>query len=121
MLERLVTFCFDAQAQGDADGVHVFQALRGFTLVGASLCAEALTGTPTAFDVDVQDDGSDVITALAAHTAGTPGTWLSTALGGSNDPVHVAADSTVEIDVNFTGGSSPTADYHVQLWATLDE
>ena len=57
---------------------------------------------------------------MAANTAGTPGTWKSTALGGSETPVKVAADSSVEIDVNLVAGSSPTADYHVDLWVLLD-
>ena len=120
MNENLVVFDFDAQAQVDADSVHGFYAVKGFTIIGASLEAEAFTGTPTAFDIDVQDDGTDVITALTASTALTPGTWLSTAVGGAETPVKVAAASEVEIDVNLTGGSTPTADYHLQLWVLMD-
>ena len=39
---------------------HEFTALAGFTLVGASLCAASFTGTPTGFNVDVNDDGAVV-------------------------------------------------------------
>ena len=121
MSDRMVAINFSAQAQGDADGVHTLYAVRTLTIVGVTVCAEAFTGTPTAFDIDVQDDGTDVITAVAASTAGTAGTWLATHLGGTNDPVEVAAGSEIEIDVNFTGGSSPTADYDVTLWCLLGE
>lgn len=121
MSDRMVAFTFSNQAQGDADGVHTLYAMRTLTIVGVSLCAEAFTGTPTAFDVDVQDDGTDVITAVTASTAGTAGTWKSKHLGGTNDAVEVAAGSEIEIDINFTGGSSPTADYDVTLWCLLGE
>ncbi len=120
-MHNLSMFTFAAEAQADADGVHEFYAVVGFTIWGASLCAEALTGSPTAFTVDVQDDGTDVITALAASTAGTPGTWLTAALGGSETPVSIAAGSSVEVDVNLTAGSTPTADYTLVLFVTLDE
>lgn len=99
-----------------ANTYHEFTAAAGFTIAGASLCAASFTGSPTGFNVDVNDDGAAVVTALAANTAGTPGTWLSTALGGSADPIAVARGSNVTVDVNFAGGSSPTADYTLVLW-----
>jgi len=113
---NLLVFNFSAQAQPDADGVHTLYTPIGLTLVGVTLCAEAFTGTPTGFNVDIQDDGTDVITAVAANSAGTPGSWLASHLGGSLTPVAIAAGSEVEIDVNLTGGTSPTADYDVTLW-----
>lgn len=113
---NLLSFTFSAQAQADADGVHTLYAPVGLTLVGVTVCAEAFTGSPTGFNVDVQDDGADVVTAVAANTAGTPGSWLAAHLGGSESAVAIAAGSEVEIDVNLTGGSSPTADYDVTLW-----
>ena len=96
---------------------HEFTALQGMTIVGVSLCAASFTGSPTGFNVDLNDDGAAVITALAANSAGTPGEWRSTAMGGTNEPVHVARGSNVTVDVNFTGGSAPTADYTLAIWA----
>ncbi len=116
MSDRLVTFTFSSQAQADADGVHTLYTPLGLTLVGVSVTAEAFTGSPTGFNVDIQDDGADIVTAVAANTAGTPGTWLSTHLGGSETPIAIAAGSEVEVDVNLVGGSTPTADYDVTLW-----
>ena len=121
-MHRLVPMVFTIEAQDDADGVIEFDVPVGMTILGVSLCAEAFTGTPTAFTIDIQDDGTDTaISALAASTAGTPGTWYTPALGGTNAPVHIAAGSDVEVDVNLAGGSSPTADFTLVLYVTLDE
>ena len=90
---------------------HKFTALQGFNVVGLSLWRVALTGTPTGFNVDLNDDGVGVITALAANTAGAGGEWKSTAVGGRADPVTIARGSAVTVDINFAGGSTPTAEY----------
>ena len=119
MSAQLITFNFSAQAQADADGVHTIQVPFGITIVGVTVCAEAFTGSPTGFNIDIQDDAADVITAVAANAAGTPGEWTSTHFGGSNDPVVVAAGSEVEVDVNLTAGSSPTADYDITIFALV--
>jgi len=120
-MQNMKALVFTLEAQADADGVIEFDVPVGMTILGASLCAEAFTGTPTAFTVDIQDDGTDVIAAITASTAGTPGTWYTPALGGSETPVKIAAGSDVEVDVNLTAGSSPTADFTLVLYVTLDE
>lgn len=120
-MHNLSAMVFCAQAQLDADGVFEFDAPVGFTIWGASLCAEAFANAPTGFNVDIQDDATDVITAIAANTALTPGTWLTPALGGTQTPVTIAAGSDVEVDVNLVGGSTPTADFTLVLYVTLDE
>jgi hypothetical protein len=116
MSDRLLTFNFSAQAQSAADGVHSIKVPFGVTIVGVTVCAEAFTGTPTGFNVDIQDDTVDVIVAVAANTAGTPGEWKSTHFGGTNAPVAVAAGSRIEVDVNLTAGTTPTADYDVAIF-----
>ncbi len=113
---NLLSITFTAQAQGDADGVHGVELPVGMTLVGVSLRPEAFTGSPTGFDVDIQAGGVDVVTAVAANTAGTAGSWRSAHFGGSAAPVAIAAGATLEVDVNFTGGTTPTADYDLVLW-----
>lgn len=114
--EVMRVLSFTVEGQEDADGVIEFEALEDMTVVGVSLCAEAFAGTPTGFDVDVQDDGGDVITGVDASTAGTPGTWKSVHMGGSESAVHIAAGSSVEVDVNLTGGTSPTADFTLLIY-----
>jgi len=100
----------------DADSVVGFEALEDMTIVGVSVNATVFTGSPTGFTIDIQDDGTDVIAATAANTALTPGTWQSVHMGGTEAPVHIAAGSEVEIDLNLTGGSSPTATFTVMIW-----
>ena len=39
----------------------------------------------------------------------------NTATGGSNDVVNVARGSVLSIDLNFVGGTTPTADYTLVL------
>jgi len=121
MSDRLVVFTFTAEAQADADGVHQFKTPNALTVVGVDVVAEAFTGTPTGFTVDIQDDGTDVITAVSAPTAKTVGTWRSTHFRGSNDPVTIAAGSTVDIDINLAGGTSPKADYTITLYGLMGE
>jgi hypothetical protein len=114
--EVMRVLSFTIEGQDDADGVIEFEALEGMTIVGVSLCAEAFTGSPTAFTVDIQDDGSDVIAAVTASTAGTPGTWKTPHMGGTETPVEIAAGSSVEVDVNLADGSTPTADFTLLIY-----
>jgi hypothetical protein len=114
--EVMRVLSFTIEGQDDADGVIEFEALEAMTIVGVSLCAEAFTGSPTGFDIDIQDDGSDVISTVAAATAGTPGTWKTPHMGGTQTPVTIAAGSSVEVDVNLTDGSTPTADFTLLIY-----
>ena len=85
----------DTVAMGD--GEVAWTTATNLTIVYVS-------GAPTADDtggtIDIQVAGSDVITAIDCHLTATPGTWISTALGGTNTPVAVAAAAIVELDFN---------------------
>jgi len=67
------------------------------TIVGVSACPQADDADAT---VDINDDGTGVITAVDASDADAPGTWEATGYGGTEDPVVIAAGSDVNIDVN---------------------
>lgn len=121
MNDRLVTFTFTSEAQAAGSAVHAFQPWNDITIVAVDLYPEEFSGSPTAFNIDIQDDGTDVITGIDANTAGTVGTWRSTHTRGSNDPVTIKGGSKVSIDVNFTGGTSPTADYTITIYALMGE
>ena len=114
--EVMRVLCFEKAPLVDTDSVIAFQALEAMTIVGVSLEATVFTGTPTGFTVDIQDDGTDVIAAITANTALTPGVWQSVHMGGTNAPVHIAAGSEVEVDLNLTGGSSPTAAFTLLIY-----
>ena len=116
MSEVMRTLGFHVSPIAATDSVVDFQALEDMTIVGVSFCAEVFTGTPTGCTIDIQDDGTDVIAAITADTALTPGVWQSVHMGGTNAPVHVVAGSEVEIDLNLTGGTTPTASFSVVIW-----
>ena len=116
MSEVMRTISFHVSPIAATDSVVDFQALEDMTIVGVSLCAEVFTGTPTGCTIDIQDDGTDVIAAITADTALTPGVWQSVHMGGTNAPVHIVAGSEVEIDLNLTGGSTPTASFSVVIY-----
>jgi len=121
---QILSFTADSQA-AQAPWVE-FQALKGFYLVGAQICAQTFTGAPTSVNIDVNDDGAAIagFTAVPSEaTAGTPAITKTTGLGGSVAlPAHVDADSIVAIDINFVAGTAPTVtDFCVLLYILVDE
>lgn len=103
-----------------ADPVWEFTTPHGFTVVGLSLCGQSFGGAPTSWNIDVVDDGADVISAAASHTAaGTPGVWKSKHVGGAAEPVAIAAGSVVGVALNVVGGSSPTVSKLAVIMWTL--
>lgn len=111
MDERTVLIPFYFAATADADGVWLQEAPQDLDIVGVFYTLHTVTGSPTGANIDIQDDGADAITAIAlsAFTAGSTASWKTPHLGGSQTPVHVAAGSDLEIDLNLSGGTSPTA------------
>ncbi len=75
----------------------------GATLVYASVAPHEDDASAT---MDIQDDGSDIVTAIAAATHLTPGEWISTHCGGSETPVAIAAGSELELDFNSAAGGN---------------
>jgi hypothetical protein len=120
-MSKLMCVGFSAQAQGDADAVHGFKAPVGLTLVGVTVYPEGFSGSPTGFNLDVNVGETEVVKALAADTAGASGEWKTGHFGGSQAPVAVAGGDLVTVDINFAGGSTPTADYDVQLFLLVGE
>lgn len=100
MLEALAEIVFHLVTQADADGVSGAYVPKDFMLTGISVFANAtgITGTPTTATIDIQDDGTDIVTAQDVSSNGY--TELTT-------PLYIAAESVIEIDLNFSGGSSP--------------
>lgn len=68
--------------------------------------------------IDINDDGTGVITAIDASDKDAPGSWLSVHAGGANEPVSIAAGSVLSLDVN----NGAVANRHdVQIWALIGE
>ena len=68
--------------------------------------------------VDLNDDGTAAIAALACATAATPGRWKSTHVGGTNEPVFIAAGSLCSLDANSAAADTDIA---VTLWLLVGE
>ena len=51
-------------------------------------------------NIDVLDDGTDIVTNVDASDHDVPGEWASVHAGGTNAPVSIAAGSEMIIDVN---------------------
>src|SRR5512139_927026 len=99
MNERLITVAIEAGEVGVTLGntFKYITALVPLTVVGVVCSASA---DDAGLTVDINDDGSGVITAIACATAATPGTWKTTHIGGTQTPVHIAKDSVISFDAN---------------------
>ena len=104
MNERLGVIPFRLDSQGDADGVAGVYVPRDFLLTGISVFV-SISGSPSAATADIQDDGVDIVTGE------------SIAANGLKDvtDANIAGGSVVEVDLNFTGGSSPAATGEIAL------
>lgn len=95
------------------DAWQYFYAPFDMTVVymeaGASVDDAGLT-------VDLNDDGTAAIAALACATAATPGRWRSTHVGGSQTPVFIAAGSLCTLDANTAAADTEIA---VTIYALL--
>ncbi len=99
MNERLIEIALEAGEVGITlgDAYKYYTTPVPLTVVGVVCSASANDADLT---VDVNDDGTGVISAIACATAATPGTWKSTHFGGANAPVHIAKDSVISLDAN---------------------
>lgn len=115
MNEKMVVLNFRKGQVGVTlgDAYQYFYAPFDMTVVymeaGASADDAGLT-------VDLNDDGSAAIAALACATAATPGRWQSTHVGGSQTPVFIAAGSLCTLDAN---NAAADTEITVSIWALL--
>ena len=65
--------------------------------------------------LDINDDGSGVITEIDCADKEDPGEWISTHFGGSNDPVKVDADSELSFDANDATAATTIKGYMLVL------
>ena len=101
MKEVMQTLCFNVTDPIDTAtvGANGFLTILpyDYTIIYVSVSPmEDDTGAT----IDLQDDGTDIITAIDASDHDVPGEWISTAAGGAQTPVHVAAGSELEVDFN---------------------
>lgn len=119
MNERLVKMSYNLTDPTDA------AALAALTLheyIPFGLTIVAVSAAPMEDDagatIDINDDGTGVITAVDASDADVPGTWLSTHVGGTETPVVIAAGSELSIDVNLAASGNRI---DISVWALVSE
>jgi len=97
MNERMIEISLEAGEVGVTLGENYkyFTALVPLTVVGVVCSASA---DDAGLTVDVNDDGTGVISGIACATAATPGTWKSTHIGGTETPVYIAKNSVISLD-----------------------
>jgi hypothetical protein len=95
---------------GLTTGAGYFMLPVSATLVYA---AAAPYEDDTGATISLKDDGTDILTGLDVSDKDVPGVWKSTHFGGTNDPVRIAKDSEMSIDV-LAGAVANRFD--VDLW-----
>lgn len=117
MNERLVVLNFDEGEVGITLGANYRYLTTpcDLTVVFASV-------SPSVDDadcsVDINDDGTGVITAIDCSDQNVPGTWKSTHMGGTNAPVTIAAGSLLSFDANSAAANTRIM---VSIWALTGE
>jgi len=97
-------------------------ALYRYITVPCALSIVAVYVSPSVNDasatIDINDDGTASVSAIACAVAATPGSWISTHFGGAETPVAVAADSVLSLDANSaTSGTR----IKVEIWCLTGE
>jgi len=90
-------------------GVTLGALFRYFT-TDVPLTIIGVTVSPSVDDagltIDINDDGTGVITAIDASDLDVPGTWKSTHLGGAQTPISIAAGSVISFDANSAAANT---------------
>lgn len=107
MNERLISYNLNiadpVEGSAAGDSAAIVMVPFGATLIYVSVSPfEDDTGAT----IDVQDDGTDIVTAVDASDKDVPGEWASIHAGGSEDPVAIAAGSEIEIDLNSAAAAN---------------
>lgn len=116
MNNRLVAIALPAVFPGAAvalgDDYAYFTTPCDLTVVYVSAAPSQADADLT---LDINDDGSGVITAISCAVVATPGTWKSIHMGGANSPVHIAAGSKVSFDANGAANATQIVGFMLAL------
>lgn len=107
MNEKLVSYNLSLFDPDDGAGMSTSAWLGmvpfNATLVYASVSPHEDDAGAT---IDIQDDGTDIVTAIDASDHDVPGEWISTHCGGTQTPQVIAAGSELEIDANAVAATT---------------
>lgn len=101
----------------DGEAGVTLGALYRYFHVFSDITIVAVAASPSVDDasttIDINDDGTAAISAVTCAVKATPGTWKSTAIGGTNAPVVISRDSVVSLDANSATAGTRIM---VQIW-----
>jgi hypothetical protein len=119
MNERLLVYSLNIGDPDEAQAVGASGWL-GMMPIGATLIYASVSPMEddTGATMDIQDDGTDIVTAIACATQATPGEWATTHVGGAETPVAIAAGSELELDFNNAAAANR---FDVTLWFLTGE
>ena len=106
MKERLISITVPGVYPGAGAplGANYVYWMQQFDMTIVAVSA-APSANETSGTVDINDDGTGVITAVDCSDQDVPGEWQASGYGGTNAPVYVAAGSKMSIDANsFSNG-----------------
>lgn len=108
MNEKIVTYnlsVFDPDDNTGSVGASACMVMVPFgaTLIYASVSPHEDDADAT---MDIQDDGTDIVTAIDASDHDVPGEWISVHAGGTQTPVAIAAGSEIELDFNSAAATT---------------
>lgn len=119
MNERLV--CIPVAGVDPTEG-NALGALFAYFYVPCDLTIIFVTAAPAVDDadltIDINDDGTGVITAIDCADKDVPGTWKSVHMGGTETPVTIAAGSLVSLDANDAAAATAV---NVYIWGLTGE
>ena len=117
MKERMtcisVTVVDPTQTNALGDEAFVMKMPYDFTIVYVSAAPSVDDAAAT---LDIQDDGTDIITGIDVSDQNAPGEWKTPDTEGTNTPVHVQRGSDLSFD--FNSAAAGTA-FTVQLWGLI--
>lgn len=114
MIETLNHMCLTLT---DPDETAALGTLEGYFEAIVPMTIIAVSAAPLEDDagatVDIDDDGTNVISGVDASDANVPGTWLSKHVGGTNAPVSIAKGSLVSFDLNNAAAGNA---FFIHVW-----
>lgn len=117
MNERMVVLAFNDGEVGVTLGANFryFYAPCDLTIVYVTVSPSV---DDSGLTIDINDDGTGVVTAVDCSDLDVPGTWKTKHMGGTETPVTIAAGSKVSLDANSAAANTRV---HVEIWALTGE
>lgn len=107
MNERLIAYNLNI---GDPDETAAVSASAAMVMVPFGCTLVYVSVSPMEDDagatIDIQDDGTDIVTGVDASDHDVPGEWASVHAGGTNAAVEIAAGSEIEVDINSAAAAN---------------